>query len=119
IEYNNDLRIPEVIGPDVKQGRGFLSDATSPSGTGHANALIDFLRQNSDLVGVDAAQVDALKVVADYTNPDGNLSFVELNQAINGIPVFRGEVKAGFTRRGEMIRVINNLAPAMTSASLS
>jgi hypothetical protein len=119
IEYNSDLRIPEVIGPDVKQGRGFLSDATTPSGTGHANALMDFLRQNTDLVGVDTAQVDALKVVADYTNPDGNLSFVELNQEINGIPVFRGEVKAGFTRRGEMIRVINNLAPAMSYDSMS
>ncbi len=119
IEYNSDIRVPEMIGPDVKQGRAFLTGATSPAKTSHANVLIDFLRQNTELVGANAAQIDALKVAADYTNPDGNLSFVELNQEINGIPVFRGEVKAGFTRRGEMIRVINNLAPALDYASLS
>ncbi len=119
VEYNSDIRIPEVIGPDVKQGRAFLTTATTPAKTSHANVLIDFLKQNSELVGADTGQIDALKIVADYTNPDGNLSYVELNQEINGIPVFRGEVKAGFTKRGEMIRVINNLAPAMDYASLS
>ncbi len=119
IEYNSDIRIPEMIGPDVKQGRAFLTAPTTPAKTGHANVLIDFLRQNTELVGSNNAQIDALKVVADYTNPDGNLSFVELNQEINGIPVFRGEVKAGFTRRGEMIRVINNLAPGLDYTSLS
>ena len=36
-----------------------------------------------------------------------------------GIPVFRGEVKAGFTRNGEMIRVINNFAPGLDYSSLS
>ncbi len=56
---------------------------------------------------------------ADYTNPDGKLSFVELNQEINGIPVFRGEVKAGFTQNGEIIRVINNFAPGLDENSLS
>ena len=119
IEYNTDIRIPEVIAPDVKQGRAFLTSPTTPSRTRHANVLINFLKQNTELVGADSPQIDALKVFADYTNPDGNLSFVELNQEINGIPVFRGEVKAGFTKRGEMIRVINNLAPALDYSSLS
>ncbi len=119
IEYNSDIRIPEVIGPDVQQGRAFLTAPTTPAGSKHANVLINFLKQNTELVGANAAQIDGLKVVADYTNPDGNLSFVELNQEINGIPVFRGEVKAGFTKRGEMIRVINNLAPALDYGALS
>jgi hypothetical protein len=119
VEYNSDLRIPEMIGPDVKQGRAFLTAPTTPAKTGHANVLVDFLRQNRGLVGADASQIDALKVAADYTNPDGNLSFVELNQEINGIPVFRGEVKAGFTKRGEMIRVVNNFAPGLDNASVS
>ncbi len=119
IEYNSDIRIPEVIGPDVQQGRAFLTSRTTPAGTSHADVLINFLKQNTELVGASAAQIEGLKVVADYTNPDGNLSYVELNQEINGIPVFRGEVKAGFTKQGEMIRVINNLAPALDYASLS
>ena len=47
------------------------------------------------------------------------MSFVELDQEISGIPVFRGEVKAGFDPNGEMIRVINNFAPGLDYGSLS
>ncbi len=116
IEYNTDIRIPEVIAPDAKLGKAFLS---GPSGARRADTLREFLRENNELVGLRRPDVDGLKVAADYTNPDGNLSFVELNQEINGIPVFRGEVKAGFTRSGEIIRVINNLAPGVDSAAVS
>jgi len=116
IEYNLDIRIPEVIAPEVKFGRTFL---TRPSSAKRSDILKTFLDENAELVGARSSQIDDLKVFADYTNPDGNLSFVELNQEINGIPVFRGEVKAGFTKRGEMIRVINNFAPGLDHSSLS
>lgn len=116
VEYNTDIRTPEVIAPDVKQGRAFL---TQPSGVKHSEILRGFVSENNSLVGVSDAQADALKVTADYTNPDGNLSFAHLEQFIKGVPVFRGEVKAGFTRSGEMIRVINNLAPGLDYESLS
>ncbi|MGI8638578.1 MAG: M36 family metallopeptidase [Pyrinomonadaceae bacterium] len=116
VEYNDDIRTPEVIAPDVKKGRAFLS---SPSNIKHSDILLDFVRQNNDLLGLSDNQASQLKLVADYTNPDGNLSFTQFNQTINDIPVFRGEVKAGFTRQGEMIRVINNLAPDLEYQSLS
>ena len=116
IVYNEDIRIPEVIGPDVLQGRAFL---TPPAAGKRADILINFLKENSELIGATGNQIDGLKVAADYTNPDGNLSFVELNQEINGIPVFRGEAKAGFTKQGEMIRVINNLAPGIDYNAVS
>ena len=116
VEYNSDLHIPEVIATDVRQGKAFLSAASSEK---HSDVLRDFLRQNATLTGVASAQVDQLKVFSDYTNPNGNLSFVEIDQEINGIPVFRGEVKAAFTKRGEMARIINNLAPGLDYASLS
>jgi hypothetical protein len=116
VDYNGDIRIPEVIGPDVKQGRAFL---TSSSSAKRSDILIGFLKENAELTGIAAAQIDGLKIFADYTNPDGDLSFVELDQEINGIPVFRGEVKAGFTRRGELIRVINNLAPGLDYNAVS
>jgi hypothetical protein len=116
IEYNTDIRIPEVIAPDVSQGRAFL---TGRSGEKRSDILKNFLTENSELVGMRDSQISSLKVFSDYTNPDGNLSFVELNQEINGIPVFRGEVKAAFTKNGEMGRVINNLAPGLEYASLS
>ncbi len=116
IEYNTDIRIPEVIGTDVSQGRNFL---TGPTNGKRSETLKSFLKQNSSLVGVDETEIDGLKVFADYKNPEGPLSFVELNQEFNGIPVFRGEVKAGFAKNGEIIRVINNLAPGIDESRLS
>jgi hypothetical protein len=116
VEYNTDIRTPEVIAPDVKQGRAFL---TGSSAVKRSDILRTFVKENNSLIGVSDAQADSLIVTADYTNPDGNLSFAHLEQFINGIPVFRGEVKAGFTKSGEMIRVINNLAPGLDYSSLS
>ncbi|HMS10597.1 MAG TPA: M36 family metallopeptidase, partial [Pyrinomonadaceae bacterium] len=116
VEYNSDIRIPEVIGPDVKQGVNFL---TSPSTGSRVDMLRNFAKQNSELIGVDDEQVNQLKVLADYTNPDGVLSFVHLEQEIDGVPVFRGEIKAGFTKDNQIIRVINNLAPGVEYNSVS
>ncbi len=117
VEYNTDIRTPEVITPDMQSTR--VEWLTPPSTTKRPDILRGFLRQYSELAGVDAPQIDDLKVAADYTNPDGNLSYVHLEQFINGVPVFRGEVKAGFTKRGEIIRVINDLAPALDHDTLS
>ena len=116
IVYNTDIRTPEVIGPDVKQGRNFLTGATTGI---RAEVLRNFVKENNSLIGVSDAQADDLKVTADYKNPEGELSFAHLEQRINGIPIFRSEVKAGFTKNGEMIRVINNLAPGLDYGSLS
>ena len=116
-EYNTDMRIPEVISPDVwKNDLQYLSPA---SGTKRSEILRGFVKENNDLVGVSDQQADSLKVTADYTNPDGQKSFAHLEQTINGYPVFRGEIKAGFTRDGQIIRVINNLAPGLDYGSLS
>ena len=116
VEYNTDIRTPEVIAPDVKQGRNFLTSSSSGS---RVDTLRDFVKENNDLTGITDEQANELKVTADYANPDGNLSFASLEQRIDGIPVFRSEVKAGFTKSGEMIRVINNLAPGLDYGSLS
>jgi hypothetical protein len=117
IEYNNDIRIPEVIATDVWQAEA--SFLNSPSSTRRSEILRNFARENNELIGVSDEQLNQLKVTADYTNPDGNLSFAHLEQFIKGIPVFRAEIKAGFTKTGQMIRVINNLAPGLEYESLS
>jgi hypothetical protein len=117
IEYNLDIRIPEVITPDVWRSK--IEFLTPPSDMKRSDTLRNFIKQNNDLVGMTPQQIDSLKTFSDYTNPDGNLGFVELNQEINGVPVFRGEVKAGFAKDGRMIRVVNNLAPGLDYGSLS
>nr|MBP9109766.1 M36 family metallopeptidase [Pyrinomonadaceae bacterium] len=117
VEYNDDIRIPEVITPDVMRSR--IEFLTPPSTGKRSEILRDFLKDNSTLIGMRSSQLDALKVTADYKNPDGNISYAHLEQRINNIPVFRGEVKAGFTRDGRIIRVINNLAPGLENATVS
>ncbi|PYT00861.1 MAG: hypothetical protein DMF63_06050 [Acidobacteria bacterium] len=117
VEYNNDIRIPEVITPNVASSRiEFLSP---PSGEKRSEILRSFVKEYSSLIGVNSSQADSLKVAADYTNPDGNMSYAHLEQRINDVKVFRGEVKAGFTQDGRIVRVINNLAPGLNYESLS
>ena len=117
VEYNRDLRIPEVITPDM--WRFEVERLTAPSEMKRSEILRNFVKQNNNLIGVSDVQADNLKVTADYQNPNGKISFAYLEQTINGIPVFRGEVKAGFTKSGEIIRVINNLAPGLDYENLS
>ena len=117
IEDGERLRIPEVVAPDAAQSGGAW--LTAPSDGRRAVILRAFLKQNSALFGLGETQINALKITADYTNPDGVLSFAHLEQEINGWRVFQGEVKAGFTKRGEMIRLINNLAPFLDYQKLS
>ncbi len=117
VEYNHDIGIPEVITPDV--WRDDMEFLTGPSDAKRSEILRGFIKQNSQLIGIDDSQADQLKVAADYTNPDGRISYAHLSQSINGVPVFRGEVKAGFTKDGRMIRVINNLAPGLDYGRVS
>jgi Fungalysin metallopeptidase (M36)/Fungalysin/Thermolysin Propeptide Motif len=116
VEYNPEIRTPEIIAPDVTLGRAFLTRSTREK---KSDALVGFLKENKGLIGATDDQLDGLRLFSEYKNPDGNLSFVEFNQEINGIPVFRGEVKAAFTKDGSIIRVINNFAPGLDYARLS
>jgi subtilisin-like proprotein convertase family protein len=116
IEYSADLQTPETIAPEVWEDADFL---TAPSTEKRADVLRNFLKRNSELIGLEDAQINALRTTADYTNPDGNLSFVHFEQSIGGVPVFRGEIKAGFSRKNEIVRIVNNLAPNLNYESLS
>ena len=117
VEYNSDIRTPEVMTPDVFKDK--IEYLSQPSSLKRSDILRNFVKENNSLIGVTDAQANALKVSADYTNPNGYMSFAHLEQVINDVPVFRGEVKAGFTKDGQIIRVINNLAPGLDYESLS
>ena len=112
VEYDGRLGAPEVIGPDVWQ-KDAPQRLSAPAGRDRVHTLRDFVTQNGSLFGLDHLQAAELTVAADYTNPDGNMSFTHLEQRINGIPVFAAEVKAGFDNDGAMVRILNNLAPEL------
>ncbi len=116
IEYNEDLRIPEVISPDFVKSANLL---TAPNNQKRADILRGFINRNAEIFGLKQTQIENLEKTADYTNPDGNLSFVHFEQKINSIPVFRGEIKAGFTKQNQIIRIINNLAPNLDLNTIS
>lgn len=112
LEHNTDLGIVEVISPaDV--GRSLAQAKRST----RAATLREFVLGNERLFAVpDAGQ---LIQTADYTNPDGNLSFARLEQYLGEVPVFGSEVNAGFDKNGYMFRVINSLAPAIDAHSIN
>jgi hypothetical protein len=119
IDYSPDLGAPEMIGVDILRHE-FLTAATGRgAGEKHADMVKAFLSQNNQVIGVERGQINSLNVIADYTNPDGNLSYVDLGQEFNGIPVFKGEVRAMITRDGAIARLINNLAPGIDPGSLN
>lgn len=118
VEYATDFPIAEVIGTDITNGHSFLTEPRSAKDGQRSPILKDFLKENASLIGLSNTDIDALKVTADYTNPNGDLSFVHLAQDINGIPVFAGELKAGITQRGEIVRVINRLVPIFSDTSV-
>ena len=117
VEYGERLNAPEIIGlaPSQNKSASLIGQASSSRG----ESLRAFAKENASLVGVSNSQADKLTITSDYSNPDGELSFASLEQSVNGVPVFQGEIKAGFNKRGEMFRVINNLAPGLDEGSLS
>ena len=84
---------------------------TEPSSRQHETIVRRFVRGNADLYGMTATQAAQLEKIADYTNPAGNLAWVELQQKINGIPVFQGELRAALTAQGEIVRTVGRLVP--------
>jgi hypothetical protein len=106
---------PTALGPEVIGMSALASDAalTKPSKGSRAAILKQFLSGNSELVGVSSSEITGLETIADYSTLEGEIGYAILTQKIDGIPVFQGEVKAGFTRSGEIIRIINNLAPGL------
>ncbi len=114
VEYSADSAKPEVLG--VSPNRlGFLSAKT---GANRVDLMREYLHEVGAIYGLSARQIDDLNVVSDYSNPNGLMHFVHLEQRINGFPVFRGEVKAGFAKNGELVRVIGNVLAYVDSELL-
>lgn len=116
IEYSERLGWPEIISPRALLGRQVL---TKPNSGQRASILKDFIRKNAGLFGITSGEVNELKVAADYSNPENSLSYAILRQEIDGVPVFQGTVRAGFSRHNEIFRIINDLGPGLGNFSTS
>ena len=105
--------MPEVV--SAKPGAGFLTAPTDD----RVGAMRGFLSSYADGYGLSQDQVASLELVADYTNPAGNMAWVEFEQKINGLPVFRGLIRGGFTAKGELARTTGPLAAGLDAAALA
>jgi hypothetical protein len=93
--------------PEVVEMRGSSRKALTPLSTqSRENIVKGFMKDNTDLFGMNSQQVDRLRKDAEYANPNGQLSWLRMEQRWNGMKVFRGEVVAAFTRSGELIRIV-------------
>ena len=104
IEYTESLGIIETIA-----AKNVGESLVRAGNNTRAGTLENFISANQNIFGIRS--LSQLKKTADYTNPDGNLSYVRYEQRINEIPVFAAEIQASFSKRNEMFRVINSLAP--------
>lgn len=114
VEWSKETGAPEIV--------GVLSSKTKLTGRSKADRaeiVRSFVANNSDLYGLSKGQIGELKTVANYTNPAGNMSFVELEQRIDGIPVFQGNIRAGLTKNGELVRTTGMLVPGLDYKGLT
>lgn len=111
VNYSEALRVPEIV---RVEGAGVLADAADSK----ESALRGFISENAAFYGLTGQQAAQLTKVSDYTNPAGNLAFVELEQEINGIPVFQGFVRGVMTPDGKLVSTVSLLAAGLRASSL-
>ena len=100
---------PEIVSTSLASGR-FLTAASSQ---GRDQIVRDFLRSNTRLFGLTPEQIGQLEISADYMNPNGNLGWVTLKQQLNDIPVFGGELSAGLTPDGQLVRTVSTFTGSL------
>ncbi|HEU0174483.1 MAG TPA: M36 family metallopeptidase [Blastocatellia bacterium] len=101
-DLTNSLEVVQVKG----RGRKFL---TPPSSLPRESVVRSFMNEHADVFGMSPRQVARLRKIAEYTNPNGKLSWLKMEQRWNGMRVFQGETVAAFTGGGELARMVGGL----------
>lgn len=99
---------PEIVG--IARGRQKL---TGKNNQPRENVARGFLQKNADLYGLSPQEVARLRKTADYANPSGNAGWVEYEQELHGLPVFRGAIRFAVTGDGEIVQSTGTLVPAL------
>ncbi|MGH7767875.1 MAG: M36 family metallopeptidase, partial [Candidatus Binatia bacterium] len=110
-------RHPVLGGPEVIAARGSFLTGFAPNADPE-QTVRNFLFSTSTLYGLSPNETDELVTKARYTNPAGNLSWVTLQQQINGVPVFRGELRAAVTANGELASTVSEMAAGIDPRSI-
>jgi extracellular elastinolytic metalloproteinase len=87
---------------------------TAPSSAPARDVVTDFLRANGR--GTELATLD---LVTDRVDAHTGLTHVRLEQRVDGLRVVGGYIKATLDAQGQLIHVIDRLAPAPTASLLA
>src|SRR5258705_1883679 len=61
--------------------------------------------------GIDASTVASLRAVEQHSSPANGLSHVRMEQQVAGLRVVDAYVKAALNARGEVVHLVENVAP--------
>src|SRR2546429_6497363 len=108
---------PALGSPEVVAARGVFP--TPPAPSDDAERIVrDFLRAAARVDGLSPGEVVPLRTTGNYANPTGPLRWVTLEQRLNGIPVFRGELRAAVTADGEIAAIVSEVVPGLDPTTL-
>src|SRR5262249_46487541 len=107
VTFCNLTNSPEV----VVAGGGGHKFLTPPSSQPRESIVRGFINDNADLFGMSPQQVAGLRKTAEYSNPNGKLSWLRMEQRWNGMKVFGGEMVAAFTSDCELVQTVGELTP--------
>ena len=109
IEVDEQTQAPQVV-----RARGSQRLAKKARGRLSGESLVrDFLGRNARLYGLTTRQVEKLKKISEYKNPEGNLSWIDLKQELDGLPVFQAELRAAFDADGNLFQTVSTLVPGL------
>ena len=78
-----------------------------------------FLSERSDLFRLDQNEVDDLKLTRRHRSAHNGVTHLSLQQQVNGIEVFQGEMSLHLDRQGAVIAADGELIPAAAGKALS
>ena len=109
IEVDEQTQAPQVV-----RARGNQRLAKKARGRISGESVVrDFLGRNARLYGLTTRQVAKLKKISEYKNPEGNLSWIDLKQELDGLPVFQAELRAAFDADGNLFQTVSSLVPGL------
>src|SRR5215470_17818642 len=114
VAFSNLTNSPKVIEAKVKGSKAL----TPRSSLSRESIFKGFMNEHPNLFGMSPQQVAGLRKGAEYTNPNGRLSWLRMEQRWNGLPVFQGEAVAAFTAGGELVRMSSGLTPGPEALTL-
>src|SRR5215475_594570 len=88
---------------------------TAPTKAASSSVVGQFLSNN----GMDASTLASLRVVEQHSNRATGVTHVRMEQQVSGLRVVDAYVKAALNARGEMVHLIENIAPVKTTSLAS